>query len=86
VSDLTLRAAGDGDGTALTELATAAADTGSIRFAPHYLHDPLAITRALRPEAEWVLAECDGLVVGAGLVDFNDVEIEGGVYRCAHLA
>jgi GNAT superfamily N-acetyltransferase len=87
VTGFTVRPARDGDGKALTELATAAADTGAVRLAPHYLHDPLETSRALRPEAEWVLAEAgDGLVVGAGTVDFVDAEIEGDVHRCARLS
>ncbi len=83
----TLRAARDGDGLAITELALAAADTGAVRVAPHYLHDPLETTHALQPEAEWVLAEAeDGSIVGAGIVAFADVEIEGEVYKGAHLS
>jgi GNAT superfamily N-acetyltransferase len=87
VTGFSLRAARDGDGQALAELSAAVADTGAIRVAPHFLHDPLEVMRALRPDAEWVLAETDGgLVIGAGLVDFDDVEIEGDVYRAAHLS
>jgi GNAT superfamily N-acetyltransferase len=87
VSGFTLRAAEDRDGQAVTELALAAADTGAVRVAPHYLHDPLATTRVLRPESEWVVAETDdGRVVGAGHVDFGDAEIEGEVFRCARLS
>ena len=51
VSDFTVRPARDGDGKALTELAAAAADTGAVRIAPHYLHDPLETSRVLRPDA-----------------------------------
>ena len=87
VTGYTLRAARDGDGPAITELALATADTGAVRVAPHYLHDPLETTRALQPEAEWVLAQAeDGSIVGAGIVAFADVEIEGKVYRGAHLS
>jgi GNAT superfamily N-acetyltransferase len=87
VTGFTVRPARDGDGRALIELAAAAADTGAIRVAPHYLHDPLETSRALRPKAEWVLAETDeGVVVGAGTVDFDEAEIEGDVHRCARLS
>lgn len=84
---ITLRAARDGDGDALTALALAAADTGAVRVAPHYLLDPLETTRALQPDAEWVLAEAeDRSVVGAGLIGFSDVEVEGKVVNHAHLS
>jgi len=87
VSDFTVRPARDGDGKALTELAAAAADTGAVRIAPHYLHDPLETSRVLRPDAEWAIAETeDWSVIGAGTVDFGDVEIEGEVCRGARLS
>ena len=87
MSDFTVRPARDGDGKALTELAAAAADTGAVRIAPHYLHDPLETSRVLRPDAEWAIAETeDGRVIGAGTVDFGDVEIEGEVCRGARLS
>ena len=87
VSGFSLRAAGDGDGDALAKLGAAAADTGAIRVAPHFLHDPLEVLRASQPEAPWVLAETDdGEVVGAGLIDFDRVEVEGEIYRSAHLS
>jgi predicted N-acetyltransferase YhbS len=87
VTGVTVRPARDGDGPAITALGVAAADTGAVRVAPNYLVDPLLTSRALRPEAQWVLAEtADGNVVGAGFIDFDDVEIEGDVYPCAHLS
>jgi predicted N-acetyltransferase YhbS len=87
VNGFTIREARDGDGPGLTELAAAAADTGAVRVAPHYLHDPLETSRALRPATIWFVAESHkGRVVGAGTVDFHDVEIEGEVYRGAQLA
>ena len=87
MNGVTLRAAQDGDGSALTKLAAEAADTGAIRFAPHFLYDPLEAMRIMRPEAQWVLAETDeGLLVGAGQLDFDHVVIEGEVYRSAHLS
>ena len=87
VTGFTIRAARDGDGPGITALAAAAADTGAVRVAPHYLHDPLETSRVLRPEAEWAIAENDddGGIVGAGVVDFGPIEIEGGVYRCGRL-
>lgn len=87
MTGFTVRAARDGDGPGITELAAAAADTGAVRVAPHYLHDPLETSRVLRPEAVWAIAESnDGRVVGAGVVDFGPVEIEDEVYRCARLS
>jgi GNAT superfamily N-acetyltransferase len=87
VTGFTVRAARDGDGPGITELAAAAADTGAVRVAPHYLHDPLETSRVLRPDAVWAIAESDeGRVVGAGVVDLGPVEIEGDVYRCGHLS
>jgi len=87
VNGFSVRPAREGDGPGITALAAAAADTGAVRVAPHYLVDPLVVSRAMRPEAEWVIAEADdGLVVGTGTVDFSDVEIEGDVHRCAHLS
>jgi GNAT superfamily N-acetyltransferase len=82
--EFSLRPAGEGDGKALTELAVAAADTGAIRVAPRYLHDPIETTRVMQPEAQWVLAESDeGVVVGAGSIDFDEIELEGEAHRCA---
>lgn len=87
MSGFTLREARDGDGPGLTELAAAAADTGAVRVAPHYLYDPLLTSRALRPEAVWVVAESDeGRIVGSGTLDFRPLEIEGEVLPGAQLA
>jgi GNAT superfamily N-acetyltransferase len=87
MTGFSVRAAREGDGPGITALAAAAADTGAVRVAPHYLHDPLETSRVLRPEAQWAVAESDdGRVVGAGVVDFDRMEIEGEVYRCARLS
>jgi GNAT superfamily N-acetyltransferase len=87
VSGFNVRAARDGDGKALTDLAAATADTGAVRVAPHYLYDPLETSRVLRPRAQWAVAEVDdGRVIGAGMVDFGNVEVEGQVFDSAGLS
>ena len=81
MSDFTVRPARDGDGRASTQLAAAAADTGAVRIAPHYLHDPCSRRRAScgRRRNGRIAETEDGRVIGAGTVDFGDVEIEGEV-------
>ncbi|MBA3717825.1 MAG: GNAT family N-acetyltransferase [Actinobacteria bacterium] len=84
--DYVLRPAREGDGEALTALAAASADTGSVQLAVRYLRDPFEAWRTLHPDSEWVLAETkDGLVVGGAIVVFGEAEIEGEIRRCARL-
>jgi len=85
-ADCVLRPARTDDFESLVALAVACADTGRIQVAPRYLCNPVEAWAALKPELEWVVAEAEDGLIGAGQVIFSETEVEGELYRCACLA
>jgi GNAT superfamily N-acetyltransferase len=80
-----LREARLDDFESLAALAAASADTGRIRVAVRYLANPVEVTKALRPEVRWVVAEAEGELIGSGQVVLHEVEVEGELHPCATL-
>lgn len=84
--DYQLRPIRPDDFEALLELAAASADTGRVGYAVRYARNPIEAGAVLQPEREWVVAEADGRLVGAGQVTFSETEVEGERHRCATLS
>lgn len=78
MSAVTLREMSERDGPRYAALLRASPDTGAVRFSPEYVHDPVQVIRALRPDTVGVVAETgDGDIVGAALISFGACEVEG---------
>jgi GNAT superfamily N-acetyltransferase len=56
-----------------------------VRAGLRYLANPIETAAVLRPELEWVVAEAEDGLVGAGQVTLGESEVEGEVHRSAIL-
>jgi len=84
----TLRSFTPADGPAFAELLLAAPDTGRITLTLHYLGDPYESMRVRQgDDFLGVVAEAPGHegLVGAGLVRFGRMQLEGRLYPYAYL-
>ena len=87
-TSLTLRPMTPDDGPAFSRLLLAAPDTGRITFTLHYLGDPWESLRARQgDDFLGVVAEIPGHeeLVGAGLIRFGRMQLEGRIYPFAYL-
>ena len=82
MSAVTLRELSDRDGPRYAALVRASPDTGAVRFSADYVHDPVQVIRALRPDTIGVVAETpEGEIVGAALASFGPARSKGRFAR-----